>query len=506
MNKEELAIVLDCGATNIRVAAVNKKGEIISEKSFLNRPIPQPGGEKNWLIWDVEEIWGKICRASKKVCSEIDKKNIKVVTVTSFGADGAPVDKKGNLLYPVISWGCSRGKELTTELEEVISPWEVYQRTGYQFIPFNAIFRIFWLKRNEPHILDKTYKWLMFPGIINQRLSGEFTIDPTSASTIMAMDLKKRDWWGKILEIVGIDSSLFPSWREPGEIVGKITNKSSKETGIPRGTPVVMGGHDVQFATIGAGGSPGEVILNSGTWEILTLRLSQFKPTREGFEGGLTVESDILPGLWIYEIFMIASGVVEWVKRHFYAGLSHRKNKYDTMISEGEKISPEENKVRLIPEFSPKPGPARKFYLKGTLLGLTLATQRGEVYRATLEGLSFQLREALELLRKATGFYPENIRIVGGGAKNKLWNQIKADVTGLPLITIQHKEATVIGAGIIGFLGIGIFNSIEEGQKTVNFTIKEKFEPTQNQKIYEKLYHEYKENLRSLKEIYSKFN
>jgi len=502
--KQELVMVLDCGATNVRAAAVNRKGEIISEKSFSNSPVSQPGEKGNWLIWDIEEIWKKICQASKRVCSEVRRGNISAVTVVTFGADGAPVDKEGNLLYPIISWECPRGRELVEELGQIISPWEVYQATGYQFIPFNTIFRILWLKRNKPQVLEKSYKWLMLPGIINQRLSGEFAIDPTSASTMMAMDLKKRDWWERILEVIGIDSSLFPPWKEPGEVVGEVTHKASDDTGIPRGTPVVAAGHDTQFAAIGAGGSPREAILSSGTWEILLLRLPQFEPTGEGFEGGLIVENDALPGFWDPQILMIASGVVEWVRKSFYAGVSHKEDIYGIMVSEGKKILPGENKVKLIPEFSPGTGPARKFNLKGTILGLTLATQRGEVYRAVLEGLSFQLRQALELLERATGFHPEDIRIVGGGAKNRLWNQIRTEVTGLPLITVQQKEATVIGAAVMGFVGTGVFSSVEEGQRAINFA-EEKFEPTENQKIYEELYQEYIESLFSLKGAYSKF-
>jgi len=318
-------MVLDCGATNIRAAAVNKKGQIISEESFPNRPISQAEGKEDWLIWDTEEIWKKICQASKRVCSRVGRKNIKAVTVVTFGADGGPVDKKGNLLYPVISWKCPRGRELIAELRETISPWEVYQTTGYQFIPFNTIFRILWLKRNKPEVLEKTYKWLMLPGIINYRLCQEFAIDPTSASTMMAMDLKKRDWWKKILGSIGVDTSLFPPWKEHGEVVGKITLKASRQTEIPQGTPVVVAGHDTQFAAIGAGGSFGQAILNSGTWEILLLRLPQFRPTRQGFEGGLIVENDASPDLWNPQILMIGSGVLEWVRKYFYGDLSGKR-------------------------------------------------------------------------------------------------------------------------------------------------------------------------------------
>jgi len=498
--KRELAIVIDCGATNVRVAAVDKNGEIRAEMSFPNRAIPQ---REDWLIWDIEGIWEKICQASKKVSSEVGGENIRAVTVVTFGADGAPVDKEGNLLYPVISWECPRGRDLVEEFGQIISPWEVYQATGYQFIPFNTIFRIFWLKRNKPEVLEKAYKWLMLPGIINQRLCGEFVIDPTSASTMMAMDLRRRDWWKKILDLIGIELSLFPAWREPGEVVGKLSLKASQETGIPRGVPVVAAGHDTQFAVIGAGSSPREATLSSGTWEILLLRLPAFEPTRQGFEGGLIVESDAVAGLWNPQVLMIASGVLEWARENFYADLADKKDIHEIMISEAERVSPGKNPVRLIPEFSPGTGPARKLNLKGTLLGLTLTTRRAQVYRAALEGLSFQLRAGLELLKRATGFHPEAIRIVGGGAKNKLWNRIRTEVTGLPLVSIRQKEATILGAAIAGFLGGGIFGSIQEGQEAIDLA-GERFEPTSDQKNYEELYQAYQEELLALKGVYNK--
>ncbi len=499
--EKEVVIVIDCGATNVRVAAVKKSGKIEDEMSFPNRAVPQNEGEE-WLIWDVEEIWRKICKAAQKVCSRVGRKNIRAVVAVTFGADGAPVDKKGKLLYPVISWQCSRGRELVEELERMLSPWQVYQVTGYQFIPFNTVFRILWLKKNEPEVLEKAYKWLMLSGIINQRLCGEFAIDPTSASTMMAMDLKRRKWWRKILDLIGVDPSLFPEWKQPGQLVGKVTLRASEETGIPRGTPVVAAGHDTQFAAIGAGSSPREATLSSGTWEILLLRLPEFKPTREGFEGGLIIESDAVPGLWNPQVLMIASGVLEWVRKNFYADLSGRKDIHEVMILEAEKIPVGKSSVNLIPEFSPGTGPARKLNLKGSLLGLTLTTQRGEVYRAALEGLSFQLRTALELLEKATGFCPEAIRIVGGGAKNRLWNRIRAEVTGLPLVSLGQKEAAAIGAAIMGFLGAGVFSSVEEGQKAVSFS-EEIFEPTSKRKVYEELYQQYKKTLFSLREVYS---
>jgi L-fuculokinase len=118
----------------------------------------------------------------------------------------------------------------------------------------------------------------------------------------------------------------------------------------------------------------------------------------------------------------------------------------------------------MLPSFVPDTGPKRP-HTKGTLLGLGLGTTRGQIYRAGLEGLCYQLRHAAEVLTVLDRLRAAGIRLVGGGAKNALWNQLRADVTGLPVTTISNEEATVAGAAIFAFIGAGTFSSVEEGRQ-----------------------------------------
>ena len=481
MNEERLVVVLDCGSTNVRAVAVDPQGRFRSISSIANKPSPQPGTE-NWLIWDMEDLWSRVCRVLRGVLSKVER--VEAVVVTTWGADGAPVRRDGILTYPPICWQCPRTVEVAKRLPGIMDPWDIYRITGYQIISFNTLLRLMWLRENEPKALEEAYTWLMMPGLIVHRLTGVFHIDPTSASTTMAMDLSRREWSPDMLELAGLEPGFFPDWFEPGGVVGYVTDKASEETGLAKGTPVVVGGHDTQFAILGAGAKPDEAILSSGTWEILAVRSRSFKPSREGFEWGVITEADVQPGFWNPQLLMIASAVLEWIRRMLYPYV--QPGDYETMIREASDVEPGSEGLLFIPSFVSDSGPTRRFKTGGTILGLNLRTGRAQVYRAALEGLSYQLRLAVEALSKSTGFEVKGIRVVGGGSKNPLWNRIRADVVGLPVSVNAVREATVLGAALTAFKSIGVYSSFEEALSSVE--ISERYEPGGRRTLYNSLY------------------
>lgn len=494
-----LVIVFDCGSTNLRVAAIDIKGNIVAQESYSNAPLRQ---DNNFLIWDIEGIWSKLTRACRKVCASIEKEKIKGVIVTTWGGDGAPVDKNGHLTYPVISWQCSRGKKEAKDILKEIGPGDIFKITGYQIIPFNTLFRIMWLKKNAPLSLDKAKYWLMMPGLISFKLSGKFSIDPTIASTTMGMSLGKRKWSERMLGFAGIDSSFFPHWVEPGKVIGKVSSTVNKECNLPQGIPVISGGHDTQFAVVGSKISQDEVLVSSGSWEIPIFRVNKFKPQDQELKEDLLFEADVLPGWWNPQSLVPGSLILEWVRKNFFR--ETKKNVYEKMVSEGEKVKLGSGKIMLIPSFVPYRGPYKRYNLPGVILGLKVDTDRSQIYRAALEGLSFQLRKILKTIIFCNNLNLQKLKVVGGGSKNKLWNQIKADVTGIPVVTLSQGEATVIGAGIVAFVGTGVFSSIEEAQENM-IQEKEIFEPSsQNHSLYEKIYQKYLQLPSLLADFYKK--
>ena len=501
--EQDTVIVVDCGSTNITISAVDAQGNFIKSASAPNAPIQQPGENPTFFIWDIDDIWKKICSTSLDVCSGINTEKIKAVIVTTFGADGAFLVKNGDLAYPVISWQDTRTEESAKEIADLIEPQEIYNITGYNIIRFNTILRFLWLSKHVPDVLDRADKWLMMPGLISYKLSGELSIDSTSASTMMAVDMKERKWSEKLLGLARMDSSFFPRWVEPGDTIGTITVKASEETGLPSEIPVITGGHDTQFALVGSGARENEAVLSSGTWEILLVKTRDFNPNDTGYENGLNIEYDSIPGVYNPQMLMMGSGVLEWVRKLFFTQDNSRKDIYNIIISEAENIQPDSSRLFFSPSFVSGTGPLQKYNTPGYILGLNVMTSRSEIYRAALEGLSFQLRSALEVVHSSTGFNPEGIRVVGGGAKNMLWNRIRADVTGLPVTITSQKEITALGAALFAFLGIGTFDSIEEAIKHINFD-EEIIRPSELKDAYDKKYQKFMKIPQVLETAYRK--
>ena len=488
---KDVVIVFDCGSSKLRIAALDEALRIVAQESTPNSPKPQPGGEPTWRIWDLEEIWGKLCILTRRLMKSIEDRFNPIATIiATWGADGVPVKRDGTPTYYAISWMCPRTAQIAEEVSKKMEPWEVFRITGYQIIAFNTLHRLIWLRRHAPSALEEAYTWLMMPGYFSYKLTGAFHIDPTSGSTMMAMDLGKRDWSEEMLALAGLDPSFFPEWREPGEILGEITEEAASQTGLPKGLPVVVGGHDTQFAILAANPAADQAALSSGTWEILALRLNRYDPSRKAYELGIVIEADVEPGFWNPQFLMPASLVLEWVRKLMYR--EETENIYEIMVKEAEQIPAGAGGLILLPSFMPDTGPTKAYGIPGGILGLTPLAERGHIYRAALEGLSYQLRLAIEGLEEAFKIKLLGVKVVGGGSKNILWNKIRADVTKRLIVTSRIREATVAGAALTAFKGAGKFKSFREALASIE-TELENYTPGENSKKYEELYKTYLE-------------
>ncbi|MBN2280698.1 MAG: L-fuculokinase [Candidatus Marinimicrobia bacterium] len=448
MLKKDIIIVLDIGATNVRAVAINSTGKIEAIHALPNGTQPDPfhpGG----LIWDVDEIWQKLMTCLHQILPEIAFERISALTVTTFGVNGAPVDSKGNLLYPVISWQCQRTEPIMRHIDRYIPLEKLYQINGVNAFSFNTINVLLWFRENKPDIIEKMAGWLFIPSIFVHRLTGRLVNDMTMAGTSMLTDFSNRQISKGILIATGLPDKFFEI-REAGTIAGNLIEKSARETGLPAGIPVVLTGHDTQFALIGSGVGENEPILSSGTWEILMARCRYGELNNKNLQAGLTNEFDALPGLINSGTQWLASGILEWVKRNFYCDL--KENVYETMIRDAENLG-YSGRVRLSPDFVNH---------QGAITGIGLQTSRAQVYYAALEALTEQTAKGLKLLEKTGKFKAKALVLVGGGSKNNLWNRLRADRLGIPVKISNQTETTVLGASLFGQVAIGNYSSIDE--------------------------------------------
>lgn len=480
-------LVIDCGATNIRAVLVDSAGQIAGIHSVPNKTAPDPnldGGR----IWDADEMWDKIAICCRKVMADCgDTCRVGAITVTTFGVDGAPVDKNGNMLYPVISWQCERTIDIAANLKKYFDEEEIYSRNGLQKYHYNTIFKIIWYLENQPKILKKMHRYLFMPSLLIYRMTGEMTNDVTMAGTSMLTDIRNRDFDDKILDKFGLKKDIFYPLVEPGTTAGGLTKEAALELGLAEGIPVIATGHDTQFAVFGSGADPGEPVLSSGTWEILMARVKGDNLNLPQSTAGVSIEYDAEKGMLNPSTQWVASGILEWVSELFYKDIQGDSSKYDIMINEGEKVAAGCDGVRFLPELFPGGGLAGK---KGVIDGLTRDAARGHIYRAALEALSVYAKFGLNRLEKAAGFRAESVLCVGGGSKNRLWNQIRADVLGIPVKTNERKETTVLGAACFAMAAAGWYKSPEEASNAMGCS-GEIFEPGKDSELYQKLYDGY---------------
>ncbi len=483
MNKK-IVLVLDCGATNIRTIAVDKKGGMAAVSSLPNNTRPDPGNP-GYRIWDVDELWQKFGTTTRDVLSRIGEAEIVAVTVTTFGVDGAPFSRDGKMLYPVISWQCPRTVPVMENIDKYIPLQELYRITGLQPFAFNTINKLIWLRENRPDIVERMDAFLFIPSIFLYYLSGEMVTDMTMAGTSMLTDLRNRTFSAEILGRIGYDLSLFPNVCEPGKVVGTTQSRAVRELGIPEGVPVVAAGHDTQFAIYGSGAGENDPVLSSGTWDILMVRSRNISPDENLLKAGVTTELDVTPGLLNPGIQWIASGMLEWIRKMFYAAESGRKDIYDIMIAEAGEVSPGSRGVRINPSFYSTGNDAG-----GLIAGLTMDTSRGAVYRAALEALVCKTRHSLSVLEERGHFRAGQLLLVGGGSKNRLWNQLRADILGIPVKVVKQRETTVLGAALFALAGTGIYTSADEARDHVEYDTED-YLPADNRERYEEIYEDY---------------
>lgn len=449
-------LVLDCGATNVRAIALDPKGTILARASVPNAS-ESASENAAWHQWPLDDILQRFATCCQEIQSVLSACQLCGICVTTFGVDGALVDEHGALLYPIISWKCPRTAPVMANIARLISPQELQHITGVGQFSFNTLYKLVWLKENHPDIVQRAHAWLFISSLLNHRLTGKMTTDLTMAGTSQLFSLQQRQFSERILSCVGLEPALFPTLVSPGEVIGELLPDAAARLGLPGGVPVISAGHDTQFALFGAGAGVNEPVLSSGTWEILMARTAQVDSAQLTGYPGATCELDSQAGLFNPGMQYMASGVLEWIRTLFWPA----QTTWETILFEAEKIPPGAEGVRMNTQLLDSPGAGWQ--------GVTLNTTPAHFYRAALEGLTARLTESLGALEEMAHFNARELLLVGGGSRNALWNQLKADALGIPVKVLDDSETTVLGASFYGWWGAGEAESAEAARARVDY-------------------------------------
>ena len=443
---------------------------------------------------DAEQVW----EITKQVVGQAVKAAgvpVKAISLSVQGDALIAIDKERRAISPAHLGMDYRGKEEARQCAEKLGEKEIFQKTGMRPHPMNTFVKLLWVQRHDPGLFERAWKFVTYADYILGKLgSDEIVIDHSMASRTQAFDLREKKWENSILEAYGIPEEKLGRAVPSGTVVGKIRPELAKELGIDPGAVLVAGGHDQVCAAIGAGLVREGMALDShGTAEVISAVLAQPKLNDVMYEGYYPCYIHGLPGFYFtFALNHTGGGLLKWFAEGFCSADRQEAQKegkglYEYLIS---RMPEEPSPVIVLPYLNGTGTPTCDLGMKGGILGLTMATDRFDISKGILEALAFEMRWNMEEMGRA-GVRITDVRCVGGGARSPEGLQLKADIMGTPVATLEIREAACFGAAILAGMGIRIYEGPGELDRLIR--TREVYEPRRRQReLYERRYQIYR--------------
>ena len=491
---------IDIGSTNCKGVVISNEGNVLAEYNRGYSLSYFPDGK---VEIDANVFWNITVEIIRKLSMIVaDKDSIEALAISSHGETIIPVDAEGEPVGPAIMNSDCRAKEEAEWWEKIVGKEKIYAITGSVIHPIFAMPKILWLKHNKPEEFSRVKKYLAVGDFILQKMELPAYIDYSLASRFMVFDVKKKNWSNDILSNLGLDSSYFSTPVCAGHLAGKLNKNIADTLSLKTGTVVAVGGHDQPCGALGTGAiTDGDVSDSAGPFECVTVVDNSPCLCKAALKYSLNSYCHVVPEKYVTLAFFPSGLMLNWFKDNilqddFIGAGNNGENIYD-YFEKGVPIAP--TGICITPHLIGSYNPLWNPNATSTISGLTLNVTKYHIYKAILEGNCCELDLNLQVLEKFTGEL-NSLRISGGGAKSKLWLEMRADITGKKIITQKISEATCLGAALLAGIAAGIYKDANEAViKTVK--IDQQFNPSATlQKKYAKQKQEYR-NLLQLTDI-----
>jgi xylulokinase len=362
-----------------------------------------------------------------------------------LGEDHRPV-------RPAMIWADHRSTAQADRLLAEVRQDEAYRRLGHRIHPTYTLPKMMWVRDNEPERWARTRHVCVAKDYVVLRLTGTLVTDRSDASGTDAYDQVAGEWSPLLLDAAAIDPGVLPPIVESTTVVGGLTAAAAAHTGLPQGTPVVLGGGDGPMAAVGAGViTPDDgayVCLGSSSW----ISASSPQPLHDPAMRSMTF-NHVVPGYFVPTATMQAGGAsLSWVMGILgVAGAG-----YDQLLQEAAKVPAADEGLFFLPYLLGERSPNWNAAAAGTFAGLQRHHVAGHLVRAVLEGVAFNLRTCISAFTE-NGIPVDSVDVIGGGATSDVWMQVLADVWQVPVRRRSIvAEANSLGAAVTAAVGLGL--------------------------------------------------
>ncbi len=465
-------IGIDLGTSTTKVAGFAVDGELLGivRSATPTTRLPHGGAEH-----DADDLWLTTARLIRELVTSLSAQHHPVaIAAASVGEAGVPVDMSGQAVRPVIAWFDARTRAQAEWWMNAIGLDAVHRVSGQSIDPHYGVNKLMWVRDNEPEAFARTARWLSMGDLIVHRLAGVFVTDRTLASRTMVYDQAADAWSSTLLAEAGLKSALFPPVVAAGTLVGGVTREAARATGLREGLPVVVGGHDRLCGAFAARGSTPSSVDSTGSAEALVVPLDTYVEQGAEEAGYVACYADVVPGRYVFSARVgYAGSLLDWFRSAIVGPPSSPEVSYAQLIEEiprplafsGLLVFPSFGRV-ITPFWDPASAP-------GLIAGLTLSTDRGRLFQALLEGISYSLRASVDLVERLNGRTLPTLRVEGGATKNSIWMQLKSDILGRPIEVVRLREATAQGAALLAGVGAGVYPSHHAAASTPKTEIED---------------------------------
>ena len=498
---------IDLGTSGVKVVIITPDGRTkgigSSEQSFST---PKP----SWAEQDPDEWWRTALKAIKNALKDSGNigQDIGGIGLSGQMLGATFLDKNLNVIRPCIIWCDQRSSAERDYIENRFGMQRLLELTANYPLTGYVAPKLLWLKNNEPEAYGRIFKVLLPKDYLRLKLTGELAAEVSDAGGTYLFDVGKRCWSDEMLDGLGIPKDFMVKLYESHEVTGYLRKEIADELGLKEGIPVVGGGGDQTAGGVGNGVvEEGIVSSTVGTSGVIFACTGSPKIDTKG--RGVHTFCHSVKNKWsLFGCTLSAGGSFKWLRDRFciqekeYAS-AKGVNPYDLMTLNASLAKPGSEGLLFLPyligERTPYPDPDAR----GVFFGISLRHGWNETVRSVMEGVTFSLRDSLEILREA-GVRVKQVRASGGGAKSQFWRQLQADIFNVEVITTNVEEGTAIGAAILASVGAGYYSSVEEACTAIIRPVT-RVEPIRhNVELYEDLYQVYRSLYPAMREAFKK--
>ena len=475
--KEQTFAAVDLGAESGRVVAGHFDGAKLRLEE-IHRFANTPARVLDSLQWDVLRLWNDIGDGLGKLGAR--KGEVIGIGVDTWGVDFGLLDARDQLLGNPVHYRDRRNDGMMEAACQILGRETIFDATGLQFMPFNTLFQLLALKRQNSPQLDAAQTLLFIPDLLHFWLSGLKTSEYSIASTSQMLDARTRQWSKSLLDGLDLPSKVLCDPIAPGTTIGPLHSSIAARSGLAQSTLVIApGSHDTASAIVAVPATGADwAYLSSGTWSLMGIeleqplinaRVSQLNFTNEGGVGKRIRFLKNIAGLWLVQECRRS-----WLregKEYSYAELTQLASDavpFQSIVEPDDaSFAAPDDMPRALSEFCARSGQSAP-------------ADAGATIRLCLESLALKYRWTLERLEELRGAPLKTLYIVGGGTQNELLSQLTADCIGRPVVT-GPVEATAAGNILTQLMGRGELKNLDEMRAIVRASFELKsFEPTQS--------------------------